>query len=197
MLKTKIKIGPKDNGRRMSLREYEPVDTVEGYVYELARGIITVSDVPAYPHAVLVANLRDQLVLYKAKHPEEIHIILGSFDCKLLIGEFESERHPDLAVYKSKPRHKENFWWHYLPDLVVEIVSRGSNKRDYVEKREEYLALGIKEYWIVDGGKREILALRRVRGKWTERLLTGEESYQTRLLPGFDLDCREVFKTEA
>lgn len=196
MLKTKLKIGPNDHGRRMSLREYEPVDTVEGYVYELARGIITVCDVPAFPHAWLVAYLRDQLAYYKLAHPEEIYIILGSFDCKLLIGEFESERHPDLAVYKSKPRRKEDFWWHYLPDLVVEIVSRGSKKRDYVEKREEYLALGIKEYWIVDGGKREILALRRLRGKWSERLLTAGESYQSKVLPGFSLDCREVFKSE-
>ena len=33
--------------------------------------------------------------------------------------------------------------------------------RDYVEKREEYLALGVKEYWIVDAGKQQIVILRR------------------------------------
>ncbi len=72
-------------------------------------------------------------------------------------------------------------------------MSPRSKKRDYVEKREEYLALGIKEYWIVDGSKQQILALRRVRGKWSERLLTVEDNYQSKVLPGFDLDCAKVF----
>ena len=192
-MKTTLKIGPKDHGRRMSLREFEPVEAEEGFLYELSRGVITVSGVPAYPHALLVSYLRDQFALYKSAHPEEIHIILGSMDCKVLIGDFESERHPDLAIYKNKPPHKEDFWFNWIPDLAVEVVSPRSKKRDYVEKREEYLALGIKEYWIVDGGKQQIMALRRVRGKWNERLLTPGETYQTKLLPGFNLHGREVF----
>jgi len=36
------------------------------------------------------------------------------------------------------------------PDLVVEVVSRGSKRRDRVQKFEEYAAAGIPEYWIVD-----------------------------------------------
>jgi Uma2 family endonuclease len=77
---------------------------------------------------------------------------------------------------------------------VVEVISPGSEQRDYVEKREEYLALGIKEYWIVDGYKQQILIVRRVRGKWSERVLGADDIYETKLLPGFRLNCRRVFQ---
>jgi hypothetical protein len=37
-IKTALKIGPHDHGRRMSLQEFEPVQVQEGYLYELSRG---------------------------------------------------------------------------------------------------------------------------------------------------------------
>lgn len=36
------------------------------------------------------------------------------------------------------------------PDLVVEVVSRTSARKDLVERVEDYAQAGIREYWIVD-----------------------------------------------
>ena len=36
------------------------------------------------------------------------------------------------------------------PDLVAEIVSPDSVTRDWVDKRDEYQAAGVREYWIAD-----------------------------------------------
>ena len=36
-----------------------------------------------------------------------------------------------------------------VPDLIVEILSPGSEKLDKVEKKEVYERCGVKEYWIV------------------------------------------------
>lgn len=43
-----------------------------------------------------------------------------------------------------------------IPTIAVEFVSasRRDRRRDYVEKREEYLAAGVREYWIVDRFRR-------------------------------------------
>jgi Uma2 family endonuclease len=195
MLKTKTRIiGPKDHGRRMSLEEYEPIQVQEGYLYELGRGVIVVSDVPGFKHLRQVTAVRNPLVIYQAHHPGEIFEILAGSDCKVLIAEWESERHPDLAIFKKPPTSREGkrFWWKWIADIAIEVVSRSSRKRDYVEKRQEYLDRGIKEYWIVDADKETITILRRVRGKWDERVLRAGDFYETDLLPGFRLDCQAV-----
>ncbi|MFN8354181.1 MAG: Uma2 family endonuclease [Spirosomataceae bacterium] len=36
------------------------------------------------------------------------------------------------------------------PDLLVEVVSKGSVARDYIEKKNDYEKFGVKEYWIID-----------------------------------------------
>jgi Uma2 family endonuclease len=54
--------------------------------------------------------------------------------------------------------------------------------------------VGVKEYWLVDADKQEVLVLRRSRGKWSPHTLRSGDLYETKLLPGFKIDCRPVFK---
>jgi len=68
-----------------------------------------------------------------------------------------ANRYPDLVLLKSEhlglTQHRLTITLDMPPpDLVVEIVSPGkeNRKRDYVEKRKQYAARGIAEYWIVD-----------------------------------------------
>jgi Uma2 family endonuclease len=196
MLKTVQKIGPQDHGRRMSLKEFEPIQVQEGYLYELGRGVIVVSDVPGFKHLRQVSAIRDRLVIYKVAHPHDVYDVVAGSDCKILIAEWESERHPDLSIFKKPPPSPEGkkLWWKWIADIAIEVVSRSSRKRDYVEKREEYLTRGVKEYWIVDGDKKQVTILRRVRGKWVERVLHPGDTYETDLLPGFQLSCQAVFE---
>jgi Uma2 family endonuclease len=194
MPETTIKIGPRDQGRRMSLQEFDRAEGVEGYLYELNRGVVVVMDVPADKHFAQVDALREQLYLYRASHPGAIHRIGGSLDCKILLTDLESERHPDVTVYKKPRPAGKDYWASWVPDLVIEVVSPGSEERDYVEKREEYLAFGVREYWIVDADKGEVLVLRRRGSRWVEQVVRPPEIYQPRLLPGFAFDCARVFQ---
>jgi Uma2 family endonuclease len=74
------------------------------------------------------------------------------------------------------------------------VISPGSEERDYILKREECLALKIKEYWILDLERRELLALRRVRNRWLEEVIAPPAVYSCRVLPGFVFDCGSVFQ---
>jgi Uma2 family endonuclease len=196
MGKTLIKIGPADHGRPMSLAEFEHAKVQEGYLYELSRGIVTVSDVPNRRHALQLIAIRRQLAVYDVLHPGRIAGVLGGADCKLLIGGLESERHPDVAVYLTEPPSIENatLWRHWFPEIVIEIVSPSSRKRDYEEKPEEYLRLGAKEYWIVDGRDKVMVVMRRVRNRWVESRIQPPALYRTRLLPGLEFSCGDVFR---
>ncbi len=197
MARTAIKIGPADNGRRMTLKDFEFAEVQEGHVCELSRGVVIVSDVPSIPHLTLVQRIRRQLAAYDLANPGKIHTIASGSECKLLVVGLESERHPDIAVYRKPPPALDNEAWRtWVPELVVEVVSPSSRKRDYEDKREEYLDLGIQEYWIVDGEEELIVVLRRVRGRWNEQTLRQPEKYGARVLPGFELDSAAVLSAD-
>ena len=194
MQKTVIKIGPRDNGRTMSLAEFSDAVVDANYNYELSRGVVVVSPVPNPPHFACINALRRQLNAYDLKHPGAIYGIAAGNECRLQLETFSSERHPDIAVYMTPPPGAESDAWdEWIPELVVEIVSPRSADRDYVEKREEYLQFGVREYWIFDADKRIMTALRRVRGGWIEKVLRPPALYRAPLFPGLKIDCGAVF----
>jgi len=194
MPKTAVIIGPQDRGRLMSLAEFDHADVQPGYVYELGRGIIVVSDVPSRPHFAQVNAARRQFSAYDLAYPGRIHAIGTGSECKLLIGMFDSERHPDLAIYKYPPLNDDNLWAVWIPNIAIEIVSEGSQDRDYILKREEYWQFGVGEYWILDAFRRELLVLRRGKHDWKQIRVRPPKLYKTRLLPGFAFDCGLVFE---
>lgn len=197
MPKTALKLTPADHGRRMSLADFEHADG-DGRLYELSRGVVTFMDVPNRRHFRPLDNLREEVSAYRRAHPGRIHAILGGLDCKLVVPDLESERHPDLCLYLTPEPEIEDssIWREWLPEIVVEIVSFGSEWRDHMEKRDEYLAIGVKEYWIIDVAKQEMHVLRRRGGRWTEKVLGPADVCTTRLLPGFELPCAAVLGVE-
>lgn len=190
MSHTVVKLGPRDNGRRLSLDEFDAAEEEPGYRYELARGRVVVSEVPRPEHLAQIDVMREQLSVYRAANRDVIHRVAGGGECKIVIPDLDSERNPDLAIYRTPPPPEG--WEKWVPDVAVEVVSPGSEARDYTEKREEYLRAGVREYWVVDADRGEVLHLRRHGGRWRERVVRPPERLTTRLLPGFELDIGAV-----
>ena len=189
------KIGPSDHGRRMSLAEFEHAEVQDGYLYELGRGVIIVSEVPNPWHFLIVNLVSRQLRAFDLAHPDQFLAIGGGAECKILVDALGSERHPDLAVYKTPPpRNDSGAWSVWVPELVIEVVSSGSRRRDYEEKPEEYLRFGVQEYWIVDVERQELHVFSRDEGRWAEQVIGAEGTYRTGLLPGFEFACGPVFQ---
>ena len=177
----------------MSLEEFDTVEVREGYLYELGRGVIIVSDVPGKKHFAQVDAIKQQLYLYKATRPEVIRLIGGGAECKILVPPLDSERHPDVAIYCTEPPEGPDLWKSWIPYVVIEVVSPGSEGRDYGEKPQEYLDFGVQEYWIFDADKSQVLAKRRSGAQWADRVLTPADTIKTNLLPGLELNVAAVF----
>jgi Uma2 family endonuclease len=195
MLKTisrPTRIGPEDNGRRMSLDRFDRAQGHEGYIYELNKGIIEVTDVPHPRHFAQVQGIRNQLVVYQENHLNILHSVTSSNDSKILLADDQSERHPDLSIYLSPPPDVADVWSLWVPEIVIEVVSKSSAKRDYDDKPAEYLSFGVDEYWIIDSSKQQMTALVRWRGQWKEKIVKPSQKYSTRHLPGFSLDLKRV-----
>ena len=128
------------------------------------------TDVPNPPHGDTVDATREQFSSYRASHPGVIHRMYAGSECKLLMEQTQSERHPDLAIYKTPaPGIDSSVWSVWVPEIVIEVVSQGSAHRDYVEKPEDYLIFGVLEYWIIDAIAGKVTINRRVRGRWQQR----------------------------
>lgn len=190
--KRTVRLGPQDHGRRMSLDDFDRAIGQEGYLYELNKGVIEVSDVPHPKHLAQVQELRNQLVAYHLSNPEVVHSIAGSNEAKLLIGPAQSERHPDISVYLTPPPDVADVWSLWVPAIVIEVVSPSSAKRDYEDKPAEYLGFGVSEYWIVDGAKQQMTVLVRWRAQWREQIVKPPRKHLTQHLPGLALDLKRV-----
>jgi Uma2 family endonuclease len=177
----------------MSLEDFDRADVQEGHLYELGRGIITVSDVPRPRHGKRVDLLRAIFNRFRDEVPASIYGIYGGAECKVLLGDLQSERHPDLSVYTTAPPTEDaDVWGLWIAELVVEIVSAESMHRDYVEKPQEYLAFGIKEYWIVDPDKKAMTVLIRRGSKWQTKVYEPGDVYECRRFKGLKIDVAEV-----
>jgi Uma2 family endonuclease len=83
-----------------------------------------------------------------------------------------------------------------LPDLIVEILSDTTRKKDEVTKRKLYERFGVNEYWIVDP-ELETVKVFRLSGhqyaRTAELSVEARDVLTTPLLPDFNLPLVELF----
>ena len=79
------------------------------------------------------------------------------------------------------------------PALAAEVVSEGSIERDDVMKREEYLAYGLLEYWIVDPLKRQVTVLTRRGDAWDEAVFRDQQVIKSLVLPDLAATVAELW----
>jgi Uma2 family endonuclease len=103
-------------------------------------------------------------------------------------------REPDLMLLRDRadPRRDNRYW--RGADLVLEIVSADEPTRDLVEKRREYEAAGIPEYWIVNPLNRTIIVLTLRDGVYAEHgIFAPGAQASSPLLVGFVVAVDDVF----
>jgi Uma2 family endonuclease len=59
--------------------------------------------------------------------------------------------------------------------------------RDYVAKRAEYREIGVREYWVINRFRRTLTVFSFSGESDQERVITEHQTYETTLLPGFEL----------
>lgn len=105
---------------------------------------------------------------------------------------------PDIAFFRAEKARgfAPDQWKFPTPDLVVEVLSPSTRRRDYGVKFEDYGASGVEEYWVVDPARETIeqhLAVDGVYGR-VEPAMAG--ALRSRVLPGFDFEVRAAFDAD-
>ena len=124
--------------------------------YELIDGELFVTPAPSPAHEELASCLLKIIAPYVWAHE------LGSvYSPHAVIRTEESQVEPDLMVRPTTPTLPEKWVDMPTPLLVVEILSRTTQRRDREQKRNFYLRVGVAEYWMVDRWDRCIHVVQR------------------------------------
>lgn len=104
-------------------------------------------------------------------------------------------REPDIFFLSQKHSDRAGEQVYGIPDLVVEVLSSGTEHVDRGEKLFEYARAGIEEYWLIDPEKQriEVYVLKRGVYELEERYSSGEKAC-SHLLPGFEVGVDKIFQ---
>ncbi|MFB8278315.1 Uma2 family endonuclease [Nocardia colli] len=120
---------------------------------ELQEGVLTISPSPTPRHNLVLPRLHAQV---DAQLPPELVAVVDiDLDLQLVPADGPATvRQPDLLIVDNAEYERVEAERGILrasaAHLVVEIVSPGSRRTDYVMKRSEYEDAGIPHYWIID-----------------------------------------------
>ena len=167
----------------------------DGRRHELIDGEHYVTPSPSFKHQVVLGNLHLLIGGWLQDHRVG-RVMLSPFD--VVFSKFDVVE-PDL-LYLSNERAEQVLTSanvQGVPELVVEIGSPSTRKRDETIKRRLYEKSGVSEYWVVDP---ELDVVRVYRagekgfGKPVEWSLEAGDVLTTPLLAGLELPLSEVFR---
>jgi len=166
----------------------------DGQRHELIDGEHYVTPCPITKHQRVSGNLHWLLRSYLEVHPIG-EVFYAPFD--VIFSDFDVVE-PDL-LYLSKARAAEILTSKNVqgaPELVVEIGSPGTRKRDETIKRRLYERSGVTEYWIVDP-KLDVIRLYRRGSTGFEQAVelsaAAHDVLTTPLLPEAELPLAKIF----
>jgi Uma2 family endonuclease len=171
------------NGIRMTPEEFDAVEDFDPqFRYELVEGIVIVSPAPDISERSPNDELGYLLRRYQNEHPQGRVIDDTAFEQYIRVQ--NGRRLADRPIWTGlgrKPDVKTD-----MPTVAVEFVGKRRRdwRRDHVDKRHEYAAAGVDEYWVIDRFRRIMTVCC---GESEVIVIESGATYTTHRLPGFEL----------
>ena len=165
---------------------------------ELIKGkIFKMTPAPAMKHQKLVGNIFGAIVSH-IRQQSKCEVFIAPFDVRLSKNKADNEEittvvQPDICVV-CNPKKLDEKGCLGSPDIIVEILSPSTSKKDLNIKYDLYEEHGVIEYWVVYPGEDmiDIFVLEEEKYKLQARYFKGDV-IETPILPGFQLDVDEAF----
>jgi len=122
---------------------------------------------------------------------------------KALVSLTRNDYEPDICFWGNEKAatFTEDMMHHPAPDFVVEILSKGTAKRDRGVKFEDYAAHGVQEYWIIDPQNKTIeqyLLRDNERREFILKQKAGEKNtIESPVITGFLIPVKAIFDEKA
>ena len=167
----------------------------DGLRHELIDGEHYVTTAPILKHQKVLSNLHALIAPWLRNQPigevyfAPVDVVFSEFDVV----------EPDL-LYVSNERAAEVLKKANVqgaPELVVEVGSPTTRRRDETVKRALYERAGVSEYWVVDPELDVVRVYRRDGERFSRPVELSAEAgdvLTTPLLPGLDLELTDIFR---
>jgi len=178
---------------RFTYEDYKSLPESMSRRYELLHGELRMVPAPTTEHQFISRNL--EFILY---HFVRIHdlgtVLYAPVDVVFGQGDDREVVQPDILYISHQRRHiitEEEIQG--VPDLIVEILSPGTEQRDRGYKKHLYGRYGVREYWIVDPASRTVETYGGHDFDCLRRL-TENQTLTSPLFPGLEIVLKEVFE---
>ncbi|MFN0292029.1 Uma2 family endonuclease [Pedobacter helvus] len=168
----------------------ERLELIKGKIYKRSPG-------PARLHQKVLTQLFRPIANFLHGKPCDVYV--APFDVRFPKGskadkDIYTVLQPDLCVVCDKSKLDDKGCLG-APDLVVEILSPGNNKKELLNKYNVYEEFGVKEYWVVSPGEQTLMIYTLDdMGKFQpSKLFTLSEEVGSTVLPDFVLKIDDVF----
>lgn len=182
--------------KRYTLEEFwalpEPEDRSH---YELIEGVLHIVPPPKSEHDEIIAVLSESLTVYifSKDRPGKVFHPRASIYVEDIWGTYLE---PDMMYVSNELRDKMGER-RTSADIVFECLSESTAVYDKTTKADTYLALGVKELWLIDADKQEIEVRNAATEDgflyWEKQLYQKGETAKSRLLEDWQIPVSEVF----
>ncbi len=158
---------------------------------EILNGVEVMAPSPFRKHQKIIRKILRKLEDHLEKHN------IGEVEISPLDVIFEenfNRLQPDLLFIKKENMAIAQDWIRGVPDMVCEVVSTGTHKRDTITKKEIYERYQVPEYWIVIPELQTIEILTIEDGKYSVfSSAECEGVVQSKVINGFQIDIQNIF----
>ena len=156
----------------------------DGHRYEIIGGELIVSPAPILDHQRIVNRLNVRLAAFVWER-ELGEVYAAPTDVKLSP---HNVVEPDILFIARQRAHIERrAAVEGAPDLVVEVLSSGSRRRDLIQKRASYALVGIPEYLLIDPGAQTVTVLTLAEGQYAAVPPDAAGNARSLVPPGFTI----------
>ena len=163
---------------------------------ELIRGkIVKMSPTPSSSHQSVNGNLHGEI--YKYLKGKSCKVFSSPFDVRLSRWQSDAQTitvvQPDICIICDLTKIDEK-GCHGAPDLIVEILSPHTSKKDVRDKFDLYEEAGVLEYRVIEPLDKIVDVFILKNGKYAlVRKYVCDDLVPVNIFPGFSLDMKEIF----
>ncbi len=129
------------------LPEEQRVELIDGWIYDMAA--------PTSVHQIIITFLTAKLFAHIAGNQGKCMVLQSPIDVQLNCDD-KTMVQPDISVVCNRDKIIDRCIYG-APDLIIEVLSPSSKRRDTIIKLHKYMEAGVREYWMVDPDKRKIV----------------------------------------